>query len=100
MKTYRQVQCSDRLPEKPNWYILINNETGSYHIFTFNGAEFNNLEPDNPGAYSWLEETQLPTEEEIEQYISDNKAKIESPVSIFIDTGFRAGARWILSKLK
>lgn len=95
MKIYRQVHCSDRLPDVKGDY---DTDCGSlaYRV---------RINKWGYGVYSqpvkyWLEEIKLPTEEEIEQYISDNKADVEGPISELVNAGFRSGVEWLLSKLK
>jgi len=37
----------------------------------------------------------LPSDKEIDKYMLDHKAEHESPVSLMIDVGFKAGSQWV-----
>ena len=102
MKTYRQVQCSDRLPDESNEWIVCVNDSGGLEILKRQKGAWcvdDNIEYHyNDIVMAWLEEIQLPTEEEIKQNIPYQGDC--SKYQLAKNVGFINGARWILSKLK
>ena len=103
MKTiYRIIQCSDRLPEKSGEYltdvgkITYHDELGE---FGYNSEDLFGIE-DRYWQYVkcdyWLEEIQLPTNEEKENFLN----RVRNNYSINEVAGAEMMYKWLLSKLK
>lgn len=106
MKIYRQVQCSDRLPNASD-YDSYDNKWKRFHVFTLDGYHYTavfgfqnqswQVESNIEGVEvdSWLEEIELPTEEEI----NAERRKICGHSTIRYLT-FNKTVEWLLSKLQ
>lgn len=86
MKLYRQIKCSDRLPAVDGEYycVIANGKCGNYY---FDGNKF-----ESSLVIKWLEEIEIPSEEEvIKEFTDDNGV---------IDTSGLFGVNFILNKTK
>lgn len=60
---YRKVLCSERLPEKSNWYYT---QKGMVYFDLIQGSFYESSQFAGENEY-WLEEIELPSDEEISE---------------------------------
>ena len=103
---YREVKCSDRLPEKehPNntlsksVFVIYGDGDGSYSWYDYTDNAWYGRE----AVLSWLEPYELPTEEEIEKILKEEiyhyqLSRDSDPVQL---AGFDEAAKAITNLLK
>jgi hypothetical protein len=104
MKLFREVKCSDRLPEREDVYFVYYNKTVDGYM---KGHEYFNPDKERTVAFwrsnyhIWLEPYELPTDEEIRKEAATyDNAMTSIAEGIWMPMGFIEGAQWVLSKLK
>ena len=70
---FRKVMCSDRLPKVENENYFTISEKGHEKIRFFNGTRFESAYHEGEVKW-WLEEIELPSDEEIEKIANDSGA--------------------------
>ena len=70
---FRKVMCSDRLPKVENENYFTISEKGHEKIRFFNGTRFESAYYEGEVKW-WLEEIELPSDEEIEKIANDSGA--------------------------
>jgi hypothetical protein len=88
---FRKVSVTDRLPEKEGIYVVKNDQSYFEAIFDHNYS-FHGEFTDCSGVTHWLEEIELPTEEETTDYVNKNFPNNKTFVCY--------GIMYILNKLK
>ncbi len=92
LKIYRQVSVKD-LPKVPNKFygVVLGIETQIFTTSWFNGDMFTDIQ----GITFWLEEVELPTEDEIKQ-----QARTVDEEQYDGNYGFHECAKWLLELIK
>lgn len=94
MTIYRKVLCSERLPEKSSWYYT---QKGMLYFDLIQGSFYESSQFVGENEY-WLEEIELPSEEDIIGMGHYYEA-LESEGDSLYDA-YKQGANYILNKLK
>lgn len=92
MSVYRKVLVSERLPSEDGVYI-VKNENGSFECEYCKEYSFYDEFSDCSGITYWLEEVELPTDQDI---VNESNKLNTNERSI----GFENGANYVLNKLK
>lgn len=92
---FKKVMVTDRLPNKRTYVATINTLGGIDTLYHIGNGEFTNSHVSIDTLHyieSWLEEIELPSEEEVTEAYINHKGHINNP-ALF-------GANYILNKLK
>lgn len=81
MTIYRKVLCSERLPDKSNWYYT---QKGMVYFDSIQGSFYDSAQFAGKNEY-WLEEIELPSEEILD--------------ALDYNGGFKDGVKWLMEKI-